>query len=374
MKVHQKTFARILTLISIAGIILFQAALPGSAYAAQITARSLTLVAGAVDGGSKPGGVVKHQFAFTLPTSGNVGSIKFQYCMLAAGACVMPTGLVTTAATLDNQTGATGFTINNATNGSPYLTRSSAAISGPLPVTYLLGTITNPTTTNQTFFVRIMSYVSTDGTGGSTDLGTVAASTATQIIIDGTMPESLVFCAGATVGLTLTVPDCATATAGTISFNQLFSPTDTATAHSQMAASTNAGTGYVITVNGPTMTSGSNTVTAMNSATTGVKGLSQFGMNLKLNTVATSTVPVGLEVAPAAGALGGTYKGQATSGYNTVDTFKYTTGDSVADSAAGGAGGTDAQIFTASYIVNVPGSQPAGTYTTTLTYICTPTF
>ena len=128
----------------------------------------------------------------------------------------------------------------------------------------------------------------------------------------------------------------------------------------------------MITVNGPTLTSGSNTVTAMPATTSGVHGISQFGLNLKLNTTATSTTPVGAEVSPAAN--GTNYRGQAKANYNTVDNFKFTTGDGVADSANGGAGGSDAQIFTVSYIVNVPGSQPAGTYTTTLTYICTPTF
>lgn len=343
-----------------------------SASAAQLTVRSLTLESGASDGGSKPGGVVKHYYQFTVPTTGNVGSIKFEYCTVASGTCTMPTGLVTTSATLDNETGATGFTMVNTTNGSPYLTRSASSITAATAVSYRLGTITNPTTTNQTFFVRISTYVSTDTTGGSTDTGTVAASTATQIVLTGTMPESLIFCAGATVSTTLGVPDCSTATAGAVSFNQLFSPTDTATATSQMAASTNAGSGYVISVNGATMTSGANTVTAMASATTGVRGTSQFGMNLKLNTTATSTVAVGAEVAPVSN--GTDLRAQATAGYNTVDTFKFVSGDTVADSGNGGAGPTNAQIYTVSYIVNVAGSQAAGTYTTTLTYVCTATF
>jgi hypothetical protein len=225
---------------------------------------------------------------------------------------------------------------------------------------------------NSTFFVRISTYATIDATGGSTDAGAVTASTADPIILSGTMPESLVFCTGATVTTTLGVPDCSTATSGAISFNQLFSPTDTASASSQMAASTNAGSGYAITVNGPTLTSGANTVTAMASATTGVRGISQFGINLKLNTTATTTVAVGGEVAPVSN--GTNYKAQAETGYNTVDTFRFVPGDVVADSGNGGLGATDAQIYTASYIVNVPGSQAAGTYTTTLTYICTPTF
>jgi hypothetical protein len=321
-----------------------------------------------------PGGVVNHKFNFTVPSIGNtnVGSIQFLYCTLAAGACITPTGLSTTSATMGSQSGATGFTLVNTTNGAPYITRTAASVAASTALSYQLLTVTNPTTTNQTFYVRISTYASIDTTGSPTDTGTVAASTASQIFLTGTMPESLVFCAGATVGTTSGVPDCATATPGTVNFNQLFSPTDTATALSQMAASTNAGSGYSITVNGPTLTSGSNTVVAMGASTTGVRGTSQFGLDLKANTTATSTPAVGTEVAPAAN--GTNYRGEAITGYNTVDNFKFVTSNGVADSANGGAGGTDAQIFTVTYIVNVPGSQPAGTYTTTLTYICTPTF
>jgi hypothetical protein len=344
----------------------------GSVSAAQITSRSLTLQAGGSAGGSQPGGVVNHLFSFTTGTTANIGSIQFLYCTTAGGTCTTPTGLTTTAATMGTQTGATGFTLVNTTNGAPYITRTAANISSGTALAYQLLSVTNPTTTNQTFYVRITTFTSINATTGTTDSGNVAASTATQIALTGTMPESLVFCAGGAVNTTSGVPDCSTATSGAVNFNQLFSPTDTATALSQMAASTNAGSGYAITVNGPTLTSGSNTVTAMGTSTTGVRGVSQFGLNLKSNTTATSNPAVGTEVAPSAN--GTNYRGQAITGYNTADNFKFGTGDSVANSASGGAGGTDAQIFTVSYIVNVPGSQPAGTYTTTLTYICTPTF
>jgi hypothetical protein len=354
-----------------------------SASANQITLRSLTLQAGVTDGGSKPSGVVNHFFSLTVPSVGSpsVGSIEFKYCTLAAGTCTTPAGLSTTSATMGTQSGATGFTLVNTTNGAPYITRTAASIAAATSLTYQLLGVTNPnasdcpanvTAPSCTFFVRISTFGSTNATGAAIDTGSVNASVNEQIILTGTMPESLVFCTGATVSTTLGVPDCSTATSGAISFNQLFSPTDTATATSQMAASTNAGSGYSITINGPTLTSGSNTVAAMSSSTTGVKGTSQFGLNLKANTISTSVPAIGIEVAPAAN--GTNYKGQSIIGYNTVDNFKYGNADSVANSSNGGAGGTDAQIFTASYIVNVPGSQPAGTYTTTLTYICTPTF
>jgi hypothetical protein len=378
MKTRHHSFTRIASIFTLVAVLLLQIIPISNASAAQITARKLTLQAGVSDGGSKPGGVVNHLFDFSVAGS-SVGSIKFEYCTTAAPVtngvnCNLPAGLSTTGATLGLETGATGFTgINTTTNGTVIISRASAAAVAGGALSYRLDGVTNPSATNKEFFVRISTHTSinaTDVTPANT--GTVTASTATPIILAGTMPESLVFCTGATVGLTSGVPDCATATSGLISFNQLFSPTDTATATSQMAASTNAGAGYVITVNGPTLTSGSNTVAPIGSTAPGVRGVSQFGLNLKANTTATSTVAIGSELATISN--GTNYRGQATTSYATVDNFKFLSGEGVANSGFGGFGGTDSQIFTVSYIVNVPGSQPAGTYTSTLTYICTPTF
>ncbi|HCR55406.1 TPA: hypothetical protein DIV49_00370 [Candidatus Saccharibacteria bacterium] len=371
MKTPQKTLFKFLAVGGMAAALVMQTVLPAVASAAQITTRSLTLQAGA-DPGSEPGGTVRHLFTFDVGSTGNVGSIKFDYCTTAGtGSCTGPTGADVSGVTFGSEAGSdlTGFSVGGTpTTNSFYLTRTAASATAGDTAILRVDNVVNPTTANYTFFVRITTYASTNTTGGSTDLGTVAASTAEPIVLSGTMPESLVFCTGATVSTTLGVPDCSTATAGAVSFNQLFSPTATASATSQMAASTNAGSGYVITVNGATLTSGGNTITAMSSATTSVPGTGQFGLNLKAN----ATPSVGTEVAPAAN--GTNYRGQAAAGYNTANTFKFTTGDTVANSYNGGAGGTDAQIFTASYMANVPGSQPAGTYTSTLTYICTPTF
>src|SRR5438477_2691059 len=120
----------------------------GNVSAAQLTSRSLTLQAGATDGGSKPSGVVKHLFGFTVATTNNVGSIKFLYCTTASGTCTTPNGLSTTSATLGAQTGATSFSIVNTTNGAPYLTRTAASISATTAVTYRLDSVTNPDNTN----------------------------------------------------------------------------------------------------------------------------------------------------------------------------------------------------------------------------------
>lgn len=380
---------RAVGLLSLAALLVFQfvgALLTKPAYAAQITTRSLELMAGATDGGSKPGGVVNHKFTFTLPSGGSVGSIKFEYCTTAANSlalpnCVAPTGMTAAAATLASEAGSgiTGMTMHAATGpdfNSYYISRGSAFnLSSPTTVTYTIGNVTNPDfgalpDSNKTFFVRIFAYSSLDATGTAVHKGTVAASVNEQIILEGTMPESLVFCTGETIGLTVSVPDCATATDGSVTFNQLFSPTATATATSQMAASTNAGSGYTISIHGGTLTSGSNTIAALSSPTASQHGYSQFGLNLIANTI--DTVAVGSDLAPTS--TGTNYRGQPLTDYGAPGLFKFASGDDVANSGNASLGGTDAQIYTITYIANVPGSLPAGDYSTTLTFICTPTF
>lgn len=378
------TIFRVTGVIAVVTMFFVQIILPTQpAYAAgQITTRSLTLVAGdnnttGVNGGSLPGRTVRHKFTFTLPTAGPVGAVQFQYCTTAAdvgsATCTPPTGLNTTTAVIDGATnGLTGLTMVHDSANVFHLTRSPGAtqsVGAGTIVTIQVNGVVNPSDANKTFFVRLATFTTFDATGTSIDKGTVAASTTNQIDLSGVMPESLVFCTGATVGMTAGVPDCSTATTGTITFNQLFSPTDTAYSSSQMAASTNAGSGYVITVNGPTLTSGTNTINGMTAAGPSVHGTSQFGMNLVVNTP-TATIPTfGLAITPATN--GTNFKAQPSTGYGTLDTFKFQDGDPVADSASAG---TDAQIYTVNYIANVPGSQPAGTYATTLTYICTPTY
>lgn len=353
-------------------------ALPsGHALAGQITSRSLLLEANGSNGGSAPNVNVNHKFTFTFPNTGaaTIKSISFTYCTKARDvSCAEPTGMVTASATLGTLTGLSGWTLTATTEGSPYITSGSGTSSTNVTASVELVTVHNPTAANTAFYTEIQTFTSTNATGSPVDVGWVAASTANQIALSGTMPESLIFCTGDAISLTSGVPDCSTATNNTVTFNQLFSPTDTATATSKMAASTNAQSGYVITVNGATLTSGSNTVTAMGTAGAGVRGTSQFGMNLVANTTTTSTPAVGAAITPASN--GTNYRGEPvpSSGYDVADSFKFTSGDAIADSAHTVAGGTDSQLYTVSYIVNVNGAQAAGTYTTTLTYICTPTF
>jgi hypothetical protein len=366
-----------------------------TAYADQITQRSLTLQTGAGgDGGSKPGGTVNHLFTFTVPTNGPIGAVMLLYCTTASGSngdvseasCTTPTGLSTSGVSTGPQgANATGFTLDtvNSTNGKVILTKASPAAPSPaLDLSFRLDDVVNPSAANETFFVRIKTFSDSAATT-LVDTGTVAASTATQIQLTGTMPESLIFCAGATVAANAGIPDCSQPTDGAVVFDKLFSPTDTATATSQMAASTNATNGYAITVHGGTLTSGSNTIPAMSTAATSIKSTGQFGMNLVQNVdFCGAGCNVGANITPGSD-VPTQLLGNPTANYATDGTFKFdsASSDVVARSDYGGTygtsgalGATNGQIFTASYIVNVPGSQAPGTYTTTLTYVCTPTF
>lgn len=415
-----------------------QAIIPDTAHAApaqQITDRTLLLEPGATAGGSLAGGTVNHKFTFTLnDTSDLLGTIVFQYCTTAAQVpggtgCIAPIGVDTSGVTLGTFSGVSGWgapaakqgwddagdTVNNAV----MLTRTAAAIGTPTAVTLELDNIINPTTPNQTFYVRIWTFSTTTPitynkttsapliAADADDAGTVAASTANPIVLTGTMPESLIFCTGATINISAitTLPDCSTATSGNISFNQLFDPNSTSWATSQMAASTNAGQGYQITLAGKTMTSGSNTIAAIgSSANVSIPGTAQFGLNLidDLNptapivtdpTIGTgSPNPItyyngdsagtGANINPVSNATNGFFANPSTGFDGTGGTANHPTYsfsasgvNTVAESNFGGTlEPTNSQRYTTTYIVNVPGNQPAGSYTTTLTYICTATY
>jgi hypothetical protein len=152
-----------------------------------------------------------------------------------------------------------------------------------------------------------------------------------------------------------------------------------------MAASTNALFGYAITVHGTTLTSGTNSIAPLTTADFSTVGKGQFGMNLAHDTATDSLTPplnpLSGDVNPAPN--GTNFMGTPTTNFGTggdATTAKYMFDPAgvntlaQSDNGTGTGAPTDSQIFTSTYIVNVSGSQVAGTYTTTLTYICTPTF
>lgn len=325
-------------------IFLFQ---PLAVQAAALTTRSITL------GTSKASAVTTHQFSFTTATTASIGSIGFLYCTTASGTCTTPTGLSTTSATLDAQSGATGFTINNTTQGAPFITRTAASIASGTALSYTLGSITNPSTTTTSYYVRITTYTGTDGATGATDTGLVIASVAAEITVNTTINQVLTFCiyTGANCGAGGTTVNLGTLTS-----------TSTGNGVSKMDAATNGSGGYVIQYNGPTLTSGSDIIAAIGAvATTLTQGTEQFGINATgVNSAVTGSA------APSGGS------GTASANYNTVDNYAFVA--STTTQIASASGPTNSTTFTVSYVADVNGATPLGTYTTTITYVCTATF
>ncbi len=301
------------------------------------------------------GATTEHTFSFSYTTTGvAVGSIMFEYCTspLDGVACVPPNGMNAGQAVLAQQQGETGYFVLARQTNRIILTRAPALPPTINPSTYAFTGIVNPSDTG-TFYVRITTYVSTDGSGPYTDFGAVVNATTQGVRISTEVPPILKFCVGLTID-----SDCSTADGNVVDLGTL-NPSGASVGSSQMLAATNAEFGLAITVYGTTLTSGNNVIPALVTPTFSAPGNAQFGINLRAN----SDPGVGEE--PSGGGIA-----TPATAYNTPNKYSFKSGDVVATSPAA----TDTRKFTVSYVANVAGAQAPGVYTATMTYICTASF
>ncbi len=126
-----------------------------------------------------------------------------------------------------------------------------------------------------------------------------------------------------------------------------------------LTASTNATGGYIVTYNGATLTSGSDTIDVANGAgntlddADGDPGTEQFGLSIETDGSTTSTITPNY-------AYAGTPDWHWTAG--TTTTIITDTGPSASE------------VYNMHYLANISGTTEAGAYTTTVTYIATGTF
>lgn len=335
---------------ALVSIVLVGAWLPDQAAAGDLTNRRVVV------GTSRPSAITTHTFDLVLATAGTLGSIEFEYCVnspFVGQPCTAPAGLSASAAVLTSQLGATGFSIHaSSTVNRLVLTRAPSA-TGAVTLQYVFGTVTNPSQTLQTVFVRLSTYASDDATGSRIDTGSVAFSTSGLFSTTGFVPPYLIFCVGVTVAA-----DCSATSGNYINLGVLRS-NQANTGTSQMSTFTNDVTGYVLTIAGTTMTSGTNVIPALPVPTFSAPGNSQFGINLRDN----SSPEVGLDPI-------GVGTGVPAADYSGPNNFKFNNGDIVATSPLP----TEPNILTVSYLVNVSSNQSPGVYVTTLTYIATVQF
>lgn len=354
MDLSTLTAAQRLSHLAVAIIILASLlimAQPRTASAGQLTSRKVNLSTSAGNTAAT------WTFTFSVDTTTALNGITFQPCTTASGACTIPTSWTNAGSAFStltyNGSNQTGWTLDNAA-GYLRIKNNLSATTVANPVVATFSTVTNPATTNETFFIRALTYTGDDFTS-QLDSGVVATSTAQQITVSASVDETLTFCSG-TSGVTTS--SCSGATGSTVSLGTLTSST-TGSGTSQLGVGTNAGSGYSITMNGTTLTSGGNTVTALATPTASSQGSEQFGVNLRANT----TPSVGSNP-------DGSGTGAPTTDYNTVNSFKFVTADSIASNA-----GADLfRRFTLSYIANITTATEPGTYSSVLTYICTATF
>lgn len=322
--------------------------------AASITNRSVML-------STSSGGAAGVVYTFTsdpLPSATPVRSVEAVVCTTASDPCVTPAGFTAAGAGLAVQPtglGAASSWADQSTAGALRISHASNVASPSGAVSIAWNAVTNPTADNSTFFLRFTTF-SDDAYTTGIDSGTVAVSTAEQINLSAQVDETLTFCTG-TSGITGS--SCAGANGNSVNLG-VITPNAAGTGTSQIGVSTNASSGYAITVSGSTLTSGSNTIDALAAQTASILGNEQFGINLRDNTAPN----VGVEPAGA-----GTATPAAT--YNTADQYRFVSGEVIASKNVP----DQHRLFTVAYIANVAaGLTAAGTYTSTLTFVATGTF
>lgn len=167
-----------------------------------------------------------------------------------------------------------------------------------------------------------------------------------QVSVSATVDESLTF----------TISDNSIGFGTLTAADDFFASGDTNGSATEVEAhtlvvGTNASNGYTMTVNGATLTSGANTITAIGSSNTAsAVGTEQFGLR-----------------ATASGGSGAVSAPYATAGF-AFDTAAFP------DEVAAATGASANTTYSMRYVANITSQTEAGAYTATLTYVATANF
>jgi len=303
-----------------------------------------------------PGSTTTYNLSFTISTNTTIGSLDILFCSntpLPGDSCTLPAGLNVANAVLSSQSGLTGFTLYPAATNELVLSRAASLVTPPLPVAFSFTNVVNPSSPGP-YYARISAYSSTNATGSMVDFGGLAYAINNNLLINSVVPPYLTFCAA------VVIPsyDCSAATGDYIDLGDL-STGHSSQADSQLLVATNAAGGYVIQVSGTTMTSGNNTIAPIGNDSASKPGTSQFGINLRANTLPT----IGADPT-------GPGYGQPTTSYNNPNQYQFVDADTIANSL----NADNYREYTVSYLVNISSNQAPGVYVSTLTYICAGSF
>jgi hypothetical protein len=321
---------------------------------------------------SRAGVAAAHTFVFTPSVTTAFTSITFTFCTTASGTCTAPTGMILTAVPTLAAVGTSGISGASAWSaaGSSATCTGSGNTNCNIVVTVTGGTtqslsavtvgvsggITNPSTVNTTYYVRISSNTADTGTVAFGILDT------TSITVSATVDPTFSFSiAGVSSGQTVnSATTTETTTSTTVPFSASASIGTTAhiAAH-DLTVSTNGSGGYTISVASTTtnpLTSGSNffnTFTGTNGSPT------------------TWSAPAG-----AANSSSG-YFGYTSGGTNASSQFasnKWAGPTTTAAVIASKSSAASADVTRVGWQIQANAFQPPGAYTGVELLVATPTY
>lgn len=263
-KLYFRTHKKFLFLLFVAGLTIltpFTYNFPSKASAAELTNRKVTI------SDSRAGVAADHTFTFTKGATSTtaIKTIEFLYCTESAtsGTCTAPTGMILTATpTLGTVTGIAGTTYaaagtsanctgtgNTQCKITVTVTTPAAETGGSATVVPVTSGITNPTTTNTSYYVRITTLSAVPATIDGPSVVAFGILTTTSIAVSASVDSTFTFtvagvASGGTIGADTTD---ITTTANTIPFGTLVSITEKQGA-SDATVTTNADNGYQVTV------------------------------------------------------------------------------------------------------------------------------
>lgn len=291
---------------------------------------------------------VVYSVSFTTATTASVGSVVVEFCdgsssPIIGDTCTAPTGFdlhaLNPGATLaiNTSTGITGLSVDNtnSTANELVLTRTAGSVNSGVATNFVLGTpganlynntngITNPTDTdsvtggtqNGTFYARIHTKASTDGSGADIDAGGIALSLNNQITITSKVQERLTFC---------------------VFVDATFAPTNDCSTQNQSVTSINLGDDHGVLDDAGAYADGTAFYTISTNATSGA-AIRLKGTTLKLSAACSDSPGQNCSIDP----IGGTAAQRAigTEQFGLC-TYEFTAGSSslTVDSTYDGTGG-----------------------------------
>ena len=355
----RKSIAVISAFLLLSTSMFYYQSLIEKAHAGTFTSRSVTITDSRAAATS-----VTYAYAFTTTVTTSIKQIDFKFCTQAgawADTCTAPTDLTTASTTRasDNIAG-TGRTDSQPAANSFRTVITTPASQATQAVTFSIAGMVNPSTTNTTFFARVITYSDT-GTS-EIDSGTMAFATltTTSIAVTATVLENLTFSiAGVNSGGTVNsaTTDITTA-AATIPFGTLVSGNANIGAH-DVSVTTNAGSGYTVTAKAaadPPLSSSSNNIDYFSGT---------------YASPATWSSPNGSSQNVNTGFFGYTTEDTTHSDFQSN---KWARVDTTARALITNSAAVSAETTRIGWQAEVNSLQPAGSYTGTVILVATPTY